>query len=133
MSWQQILDLFGKIPIVGGAIKSAIQALFDFLRDWIWNPLRPWFDRLTGGSWDMLQGASRLPSAMWTFAQRVANRFDSVVDWMWQELGDIWNYVIKLKELDPWFIAHWITISFLHWIEDIANLVDDYIDRHWDE
>jgi len=92
-------------------VNQAIGAAFSGIVRYIWTPLRPFFKPVA----DTLFGAIALATSTAGLLQVVSFR-----------LLDFFIHA-------PVYVAAWVIRGFLDWIDDVVDLVEDYVDSHWED
>ena len=101
-------DLWDRVQDLVG---QAVGAVFNGVVDYIWDPVRPYLEavhNVAGAAASAAAGAGRAAAAA---AGRLFDFFEHGTD----------------------YVALWLVHGFLKWVDAIVDLVEDYIDSHWDD
>ncbi len=101
-------DLWGQVQDL---VDQSIGAVFSGAVDYIWGPLRPYLQDVFAAT----VKAGRLAAAAGKLARTMSGR------------------LIHFFEHGAEFVAAWLVHGFLHWIDAIVDLVEDYVDKHWED
>ena len=92
-------------------VNQSIGAVFGGLVRYIWAPLRPFLQPVA----DTLRGAISLATATAGLLTYVSFR------------------LLHFFTNAPAIVAGWLIRGFLDWIDDVVDLVEDYVDSHWED
>ena len=101
-------DLWDKVQDL---VDQSVGAVFDGAVSYIWAPIRPYLQDVFGAA----VKASRVAVAAGKLARTMSGR------------------LVNFFEHGAAFVAAWLVLGFLQWIDDIVDLVEDYVDSHWED
>lgn len=106
-----IPGLSGIWKIVAGPVKSWIRSGFTAVVDYVWQPLRPWFEGAVGWLGNALNAVEQTALLAGVMSGKLLTVLNNAPD----------------------FIARWLIKGFLLWIEEVGQLLEDFIEKHWDD
>lgn len=96
---------------VKGNVQGLIDQSVDALKSWIWDPLAEWLGSLVRFVFSVPNAVIAVESAL----IHLAGQF------------------LQLVENLPAIVAELVISTFLLWVEAIGDLLDAYVDNHWDD
>ena len=95
-------------------VKDVIEPVFDTFQNnllqWLWAPLAWWLQQFARNVNEISQKFRTIESKFLLLLSREV---------------DFWKNPIK-------YIGNWLLQSFSSWIDDLSDLVEDYIESYWD-
>ncbi len=101
-------DLWDRVQSL---VDQAAGNIFNGLVSYIWQPIRPYLDDV----FKVAVEATNLAASAGGLSSLITGR------------------LVHFFRNGPEIVGGWILRSFLQWIDAMVDLVEDYIDSHWDD
>lgn len=113
--------------------KIVLQKTWDALYEWLWLPVRDYFQSLAGGIIRLALEVPDLAAAVYSFGQKVGGKIISYGVWAAQYGIQALSVVEDLIAGLPSMVEDIVTSTVLRMIEAILDAVEDFVDAHWEE
>jgi phage-related protein len=133
--WGKVKDFWDWLDTsdLADNLKEAFQKFWDAIVDYIWTPTKSFLEGIIGGLWSVWQGVSAVLLAVQAFTKTVTQWVERKLEYLEPLVNAALGAVEAILQNFGELVAGVFLDTFVQFIEEVLELVEDWIDDHWDD